>query len=256
MAASANFPISVAVPARRRLYRNPPIVETVLDIGIVAGLDATEENLAQILEVETSYARHALVDAAHTEIVAGAPTISMARALAGFDDANNRSVHLARDRFAFSKHAKYSQWEDVQSEALRLWERYTSILRPTHIRRIGLRYVNRLDLPAPVQNINEYLLTLPLIAPGISSIVSGYTLQLNLPQPDLTSTLAIVRQATVQPPRPGVVSIVLDIEIARSFSSNTVTPQSLWHEFEILHDRENDIFERTITDKLRFLFDQ
>lgn len=96
------------------------------------------------------------------------------------------------------------------------------------------------------------MLTVPEIAPKLHQGLTGFFLQLSIPFPDIFST-AIINETIVEPSRPGIVSVVLDIDIFRTSALPTEDEQ-LWKFFDVLRTRKNDIFEACITDKTRELF--
>ena len=93
--------------------------------------------------------------------------------------------------------------------------------------------------------------TVPEISPGMSQGLSGYFMQLQLPQVDLNAML-VLNQALIPPPAPKIVSVLLDIDLY-SDSDLPSDDQGLWERFEAFHDRKNKVFEASITDRVRRL---
>jgi uncharacterized protein (TIGR04255 family) len=89
-----------------------------------------------------------------------------------------------------------------------------NITQPENITRLAVRYINRLDLPLPVADLKDYLRPVPKIAPGLPQSLSGYFMQLQIPQEDIKGVL-ILNEALVPPPSPDVGSVLLDIDIFR-----------------------------------------
>ena len=169
-----------------------------------------------------------------------------------FVSQDSRQIFQARlDGFTFSRLAPYETWESFQNEARRLWEVYRPIAKPKNIKRLALRYINRLDLPLPLKDFKDYLRTIPEISPDMSQGLSGYFMQLQLPQPDLEAMLHL-NQTLIPPPSPSLVSVVLDLDL---FCKDNVPSedQNIWKRFEILRIRKNEIFEACITNKTRRL---
>jgi uncharacterized protein (TIGR04255 family) len=69
-----------------------------------------------------------------------------------------------------------------------------SVTKPKLINRLALRYVNRLDLPLPVGDLKYYLRTVPEVSPDLPQGLSGYFMQLQIPQEDISAIL-ILNQA-------------------------------------------------------------
>ena len=75
-------------------------------------------------------------------------------------------------------------------------------------------------------------------------------MQLTIAQPDIAGAVCVMRQGLLAPSRPDVASILLDIDVYQAVDLLGSTHE-LWRLFEILHARENEIFEGSITDRTR-----
>jgi len=102
------------------------------------------------------------------------------------------------DGFAFNKLKPYENWELFRSEGRDLWELYSEIVNPIRVIRIGLRYINRIEVPLPFNDFSEYLLTNPQIAPNLPQAVSHFFMRLEVPNPDIEAT-AIITQTMDKP---------------------------------------------------------
>jgi len=161
-------------------------------------------------------------------------------------------LQAQRSGWTFNKLAPYESWESFSSEGRELWHKYREIARPEGIVRVALRYVNRLDLPLPMVDFKEYILTIPDIAPALPQSLSGFFMQLHIPQVDIDA-LAVLNVAMVPPEAANTCSIVLDIDV---FRTETVAQgeDDLWAYFEILREKKNHIFESCITEAMRRRF--
>jgi len=242
----------------RRHYEHAPIIEAVLSINIVPPL-ADVRRLASLgTGEEARYPQRAPVLVMQSTFsvnpMAGQTSVSQDQRALGYAFMNpGRGVFQARlDGFAYSWLAPYDTWESFRDEASRLGSKYATLGDAgTRINRISLRYVNRLDLAVPVGELKDYLLTAPDIAPGLSQVMAGFMMQLDLPQPDLPDAVMVVREGIVAPPRPDTVSILLDIDLTQTVDLG-LTDQEVWTtNFEALHIRADEAFERSITDKVR-----
>jgi uncharacterized protein (TIGR04255 family) len=153
--------------------------------------------------------------------------------------------------FSFSQLAPYKSWEPFRDEAKRLWSIYQESMQPTAINRIGVRYINRLDIPLPIRDLKDFLRTIPEISPDLPQELSGFFMQLQIPQVDIEA-IVIINQAMIPPPSPDIVSVLLDIDAyqERVFSARE---GSFWDYLEKLHTKIDQVFESCITDKIREL---
>jgi uncharacterized protein (TIGR04255 family) len=68
-------------------------------------------------------------------------------------------VQFRGDGFSFNRIAPYEDLDEYLSEIRRTWQIYVDLAAPVTIRRIGLRYINRILLPlgGSIINLDEYL---------------------------------------------------------------------------------------------------
>lgn len=76
---------------------------------------------------------------------------------------------FTRDGFSFSRLSQYENWSELCKEALRLWEIHSAIAGITAIERIGVRYINRIEVP-PVQfNLGDYFQGFTIADAGLTT---------------------------------------------------------------------------------------
>jgi uncharacterized protein (TIGR04255 family) len=121
--------------------------------------------------------------------------------------------------------------------------------------RVAVRYINRIDFPASDQDrLKDFLNVYAALPESVASPMSGFLIRLELHQPDLENGLLILNVGRTQPPRDGLVSILLDLDIFRQKLDESPVSSGLWDLIEDLHRRENVLFESFITDRTRGLF--
>jgi uncharacterized protein (TIGR04255 family) len=238
-------------------YSRSPLTEAVIDIRAKLPDDVSLDVLAKAQsELETDYPsrRDQIFLEGELSLDPDAPPAIGSRTQLGyiFSSDDGRHVFQARlDGFAFSRLAPYQNWESFRDEARRLWNIYRSITHLEVITRIAVRYINRLDLPLPVNDFKEYLRTAPEISSDLPQGLSGYFMQLQIPQEDMPGML-ILNQALAPITTPDTAPIILDIDL---FQSEAIpnNENDLWDLFERLRHRKNKIFEACITEKMREL---
>ncbi len=83
---------------------------------------------------------------------------------------------------ACSRLAPYQGWDDFSARARSNWKAWKRVVRYRPISRIGVRYINRIDIPTdgarPIQ-IEDYLSVFPAYPePDVLPAISSYTMQL------------------------------------------------------------------------------
>jgi uncharacterized protein (TIGR04255 family) len=169
---------------------------------------------------------------------------------------SEKQIILARlDGLTFSRLAPYDCWDTFRDEARRVWEIYRTLTYPKNITRLAVRYINRLDLPLPLEDLKEYLRTVPEVSPDLSPQgLSGYFMQLQIPQEN-SGGILVLNEAIIQPYETDVVSVLLDIDLSQTGNLPN-DDEELWDFLEHLHTRKNQVFEACITDRTRELIDR
>ncbi|BDA70601.1 hypothetical protein RIVM261_074460 [Rivularia sp. IAM M-261] len=165
------------------------------------------------------------------------------------DEKQILSVRL--DGFTFSRLAPYDCWQTFRDEAKRLWSIYQELTHPEAIARLAVRYINRLDIPLPVDDFKDYLRTFPEVSSDLPQGLSGYFMQLQIPQQS-PATICVLNQALVPSPAPEVVSILLDLDL---FLEHDIPNDEvgIWGILEQMHEQKNKAFEACITERTREL---
>ncbi len=240
-----------------RHYANAPIKEAIIDIQVQnpPSLTLASFENAGILPPPGYTERHPLM-VGH---VRGQLEEGVLKASAGQDQLGyafvggegRQVVQFKVNGFTFSRLAPYRTWEQLRDEARTLWNSYRQIVGTVEVARVGLRYVNQLDLPLPIRDFRDYIRLYPEISPDLPQEMTGFFVQVQIPQDDLGAML-ILNEAMVPPSAPNVVSVVLDIDVSKQGFS----PQSdddVWSTLDALRVRKNLVFEGCITNNTREL---
>jgi len=247
-----------------RRYKHAPITEAVIEIRVQPIRAERSARLAELAgALKETFPKQAPIQMLHFG-VAAAPNAGNAQvnqvfsqSALGFRLANagdTRVVQLRSDGFAYSHLQPYSEWSTFRGEAKPLWDRYRENFPDLHLQRCGLRYINRIDIPAEKIDIFEYFRFYPEIPKQLAhQDVVSMALNVQMPQTDL-ECMAVIIQALIEPPRPGVISVVLDIDLFR-LNIESWQDVRLWQFLDALRIRKNEIFEACITDRTRALID-
>ncbi len=212
-------------------YTHPPLTEAVIDIQVQLPETVTVDALVSLhTGHESSYPSRRNI--MHFE---GRVSMQPEVAAVGsqehhgymFISTDERQIVQVRlNGFTLSRLAPYESWESFRDEAKAWWTRYRQAVQPLVVTRVAVRYINRLDLPLPMGDLKEYLRTVPEVSPLLPQGLLGYFMQLLIPQEDLSATLSL-NEALVPPPRPGVASVLLDIDLFRETCSASAKTISL-----------------------------
>lgn len=160
---------------------------------------------------------------------------------------------IANSRFSTSRLAPYLGWEVFRDRAVNNWDVFKSVAGYLRIKRIGVRYINRIDIPSepdtPI-HLSDYLnLYLQVPQPPFPP-VNQQTAQAIFTFKNCT---VVVNSATVPSPLLFHASIALDLDYGRD-KDVPQNDDAMWAYIEKIRELKNLLFEACVTDHARELF--
>lgn len=153
------------------------------------------------------------------------------------------------DGFSFHRLTPYSTLDDYLPEIQRCWDIYVQFAQVVVVKKIALRYINRLELPLTdgAVNVGEFLNNGPVL-PRVNQAdmrLTGFMHQHQMLDMASKNEANVILAA--QPAQPTVLPIILDVDVSRAVR----LPPSNWTEFlpvvASLRSLKNDIFRHTLT---------
>ena len=251
-------PRTTREPLPRRTYRNPPVVEALVDIQVTAPDWPAAATGLKTLLASDQYPDTQEIHAGSVafDVTSGA-NVGTTTELEGyrFISGDKRTVVQARRHgLAVSALEPYPGWEALRDETARLWARYRALVGPSLITRLGIRYVNRLVLPFKGVQLREFLQVFPAIGEVLPNRIGNFLLRVEILPPNDPNVRLIVTEGRELNPANDRVSIVLDLDVGKPVEIDPTDESALANELERLHVIGNDAFEGCITDKARELF--
>ncbi len=163
-------------------------------------------------------------------------------------------VHFNRDGYIFSRLEPYQGWDSLYQEGMRLWRIYVELARPVEVHRVGLRYINRIQLPPDVLRFEDYFERAPVPPKGLDLPFYGFMHQDTLAIPESSYAINVIK--TIQPPKPAGVQglgLILDIDAftSQGFELNDAVLAQRLLEMRWL---KNKVFFGSVTSKALKLF--
>lgn len=239
-------------------YSKPPITEAVIQISIASTLGADDLN-----SVNQSFARlypnH--INVQNVGLAVEVPSEGQPKTQVQHHEAGHRRsiddqtqvVVLWPTSFVISQLAPYPGWDEFFDRFDRDWALWKKVVGYKKISRIGVRYINRIDIPltGPVTDYEKYLNIYPQVPEQLGPNLA-YGVQVRLPISDLGCILTMNSSST-----PSILlnhaSFIFDQDIAKEAE----VPQHDKDIYKLLgdiHIKKNEIFEACITDQARELF--
>lgn len=239
-------------------YEHAPILEAVIDIHAVPSVSPLEA-LGRADWAPQGYERLDQVFAFGATIVfgesGGIMESSAPRQLIGYrylSGDKERILQVRESSFTFSKLPPYDRWEPFAEEAHVLWDKYVAVAKPERVTRIGVRYINRIEIPLPIQDLADYLRVGPQVSPDLPQALSSFVLHLEIPQEGIQDCKLVLNEGIVESAKRDRLAVLLDIDVFKSGSLDARSPE-VWEIAEKLRDCKNQTFEACITEKTRGL---
>jgi uncharacterized protein (TIGR04255 family) len=227
---------------------NAPITEAILDINVetkstIGAADDFAKRVADthpaVLPLRTTRAI----------IAPDADQTALSHSVVGkicWNSEKTRAVQARVNGFTVNHVKNYESWAVLRAEAERLWIEYMSILRPTKVVGLGLRYINLISIP-PTGELSQYVETRPRLGPKLPQEMSNFFMRVEVPfSPSQT---ALITQTTV----PSVFGtqtrgMILDIH---AVSTQKFDPGSLqiWNELDRLREIKNECFFESLQEQ-------
>lgn len=237
-------------------YKHPPIVEAVVEIRFLHAV-SHDRIEAAAHRIKASYEFLDPENTVDFVIDAEKQKASVASQPSGFRLASpNRDelVILRENSFICAKLAPYGGWETLERRTRRDWDLWKKSVGPARISRVGLRYINRLDVPineATTVGIEDYFTVFPRVPEGFFASTSNYAMQISVNVKDCPFGLTI-NSGSVPSPLIGHVSFGLDLDLFCE-SDLPQRDDEMWALLSEMRKVKNLAFENCITRKSREL---
>ena len=119
--------------------------------------------------------------------------------------------------------------------------------------RLALRYINRLNIPLPIEDFSLYLTSPPVIPPDLPQEVSSFLTRVVLHE-STVSLAANITQALEQGLDPNSVTVILDID---AYKTGEFDPHGaeIAEVLEALHHFKNRVFFSSLTEAALRLYE-
>lgn len=152
-------------------------------------------------------------------------------------------TQFQRDGFSFSRLRPYEGWRDFHAEAMRLWRIYVEQTNALGVNRLGLRFINQIDLQTVGAGRVDDVLTLPPAPPpGVNLPLAGFFAQEAFTVPDSPFSINLIRAIDAA-------SVIIDIDV---FTTNVDEDEHAMNgQIDDMRWLKNKIFFASITQQAK-----
>jgi uncharacterized protein (TIGR04255 family) len=235
-------------------YSKPPITEAVIELRYKEPVEQEAiEKVAKLFSKEYPFdepQQH--IDIRVEPTGAQLETSILGKKLSSVDRTD--ILVFGRQNFVSSRLAPYTGWEDFFARAKTAWDAWHDQVGNRELSRIGVRFVNRIDIPIQKGEVleEEKYLNLRPSVPNFGGPMTGFAVQVNQPL-GVDDCNLLLTSATVPSPLLGFVSFLLDLDVSRE-SSLPRRQEDIMELLARMRGYKNQVFESCVTDAARELF--
>lgn len=241
-----------------RLYTNPPLIEAVCEFqfepnqpwdwtipGLVynkVGKEFPKKKQQNIVEMAARIEK----DEVTPSIKGGMGRMQFLR------DDETALIQVGPNLFVVNQLRPYPTWEKYREMINNNLAIYCEVANPKALKRIGLRYINRLEIPEAEVRIEDYILAVPTIPEPIPQVFATWVQRVEIPFVD-SNGMMVMQSGLMKHEEPNKIVFLLDLDfITLDIREIKIENAADW--LERAHDAVEKTFEACITGKSRALF--
>lgn len=148
----------------------------------------------------------------------------------------------------------YPTWNGFKPKIENGFNTLANIVDIKGLQRIGLRYINRIEIPGPSVNLDDYFGFRPFIGRNLPQVMENFIVGCKFPSSD-EQDICRVQLTNATPEKPGNSAFLLDLDYFLS-RPQAVSPDKALEWVQMAHQQVENIFEGCITDHLREVFQE
>lgn len=253
---SSTRTVGAELRSTSRRYRNRPVVEALCELFFLesewdqtipyAFYERVHDRFPTKTQLEQMGVEVQLgPKEAGAKLLAGSPRIQFSR------EDGSRMVQVAQNLLVVNQlrpYPKFEEWKPTVSEMLSL---YRELAKPKGVDRLGVRYINKIVIPAPAFRMEDYFRIYPEIPPELGSAHGRFLMRLEIP-PKHDGHQLIVTFGTAPAEGPESSSELLDLyDVVPAGKADF---DNIDRRIEEAHANIEHAFESMITDQARALF--
>lgn len=238
-------------------YGKPPIVEVVCEFRFVPGQpwDAAIPGLVYS-RVSQTFPKRKTLRNLQSELIPAEGGIrqhvELTERAQFLRDDEKAFLQIGPDFLAVNHLAPYPTWDKFVPLISEAYDGYRTVTKPSGLKRIGLRYINRIVFPGDSLEFSDYLKFYPFTGPELPQNIHNFVVgvQSSYEQKDVLR----VQLSSADPDESGRVTMLLDLDYFLARPESVGLEQGLdW--VNRAHDRVLSVFEACLTERTRQMFD-
>ena len=148
----------------------------------------------------------------------------------------------------------YPLWQEFVPLIERGLRAYCDVVEPDSIHRVGLRYINRIEVPSQGINLEDYFEFYPFVGPNLPQEHGAFMVGIQVPYEDSRDILKL-QLTNVSVETPDTIAMILDLDYFL-VQPGEVALDHVFEWVDVAHNHIEEAFEACITDRLRQMFEE
>ena len=247
----------------KRNYRNPPIEEALVEIQFAPSKEWDPTiSLSFYDKIKDTYVgkpqdRISILASIKQDANKSSPLVEAKQELDRVqypDKAGTSLVSIGHNVMSVHVLRPYPGWESFFPKIEEAYNAYIEASDPAGVVRIGLRYINKIEIPSsdPV-DLRDYFNSPPSMPDGISVNMSNFFTRTESTYKD--APIRLIQTFGTSSAPENAYGFLLDIDLVCLLSENPLPCDQALEVVDDMRTRERDAFEAYITDTTREIFD-
>jgi len=245
-------------PYKEKTYNNPPVIEALCEFQFesnswdlaVPGLiyervkdTFPKRRSAKVVSVSLSPQKEGIEQQVQTE-----ERVRFLR------EDENALIQVGRWFLAINHLKPYSSWREFLGLIEQGLTAYREIAAPKRIRRVGLRYINRIEIREKSIELEDYFHFRPFIGPELPHNIDAFISGIQVPFEGSRDTLKLQLTSTTAKD-PNAIATILDLDYFL-VKAGAVAPDNVLEWVDAAHERVVECFEASIAERLKERFEE
>jgi uncharacterized protein (TIGR04255 family) len=239
-----------------RKYNKPPVIESVCEFRFEAGqpLDLTLPGLlyGELKEYfpisEQANITMVTLDVGGNQI---AQQMQNAARFLTEDRSEFVQIALSPQALSITQLVGYRGWVHFKARISLALTAYQKLLEGAKFARIGLRYINRIELPPGRHELDDYFRFMPKAPEPIPQIFQSFLAQVQIPYggtPETPESILRLSISNTQSEVPENYAVLFDLDMF-TLPGNIPEPNEVFKWLDTAHQRLEDAFDVALTEK-------
>lgn len=244
---------------RGRKYKNPPVVEALCEIFFSGSKwDSTSPGLF-FDKVKDMYPKKRELEQIGAEIsisreIQGSKVMRGGQRIQFIKEDSSQLIQIEKDLLVVNQLKPYPRFEDWKPVIDNMLKLYGQLTDPQGIRRVGVRYINRIVIPATKFKMEDYFHLYPEVPQTLESMHGRFMMRLEIP-PKHKEHLLVITFGTA--PADSLETSTEMLDLYDIFASTQLLSIGDVDKYIVeAHENIETAFENSITDKTRGLFEE